>query len=144
MNNFLKFLKKPVFCKCGHPNKPSHRSNKWYDRSTECSECSCREFVSRKGNTKLNKAGDISILIGLGIIGTLGCMVVTIFFISGQFSDPKVTISISIKEYSKIAFMLGSLFLYFFGIFIYETICTTFRMWRKPMMPIDEKWNDKD
>lgn len=145
-SSFFSFFKKPVMCKCGHPNKPCHRSGKWYDPSRSCKECDCDYFVLRNESSKLNRALDIGAISGLGFVAVIvfafGILGYNILDTNKDLGSQTIVVHTStILNYMS----LGSIL---FGAWlsgtIFDFICKYMRVHRKQVLPIDEKWSNEE
>lgn len=141
-NSFLDFLRKPVMCKCGHPNKPCHRTGKWYDASTGCKECDCKYFIKRTESEKLNKIIDMIAIVLLGFVAVIVLGFADLIY-SGlnapHINELTVTIHTStILRYLGLGSILFSAWL--FGT-VFDFVRLYFRVHRKETKPIDPRWN---
>ena len=144
-NSFFDFMKKPVMCKCGHPNKPCHRTGKWYDYSTSCNECECRYFVKRTESETINKGIDIAAICGFGFI-----LVLVMSFGAWAYSSMTIpgiedkVITVHVKEVLSYVGLGCTLFGIWMGGMIFDNVTLYFRVHRKEVKPIDPKWNEEE
>ena len=145
-NSFLSFLRKPVICKCGHPNKPCHRTGKWYDYSTACKECDCKFFIKRTESEKLNKVLDIIGIVGFGfiffLVASFGVLMYSVANSNPNADTQMITISVGkVLKYTGLgcllfaAWMVGQTF---------DQITLYFRVHRKEVKPIDPRWDKEN
>jgi hypothetical protein len=142
-NSFFDFMKKPVMCKCGHPNKPCHRTGKWYDYSRSCNECECNYFVKRSESETINKGLDIAVMCGFGFI----CVLVLSFGVWAYgtiHTTPdldKQIVTISMAQVLNYVGLGCTLFGIWMGGMVFDQITLYFRVHRKEVKPIDPKWD---
>lgn len=143
---FLDFMRKPVICKCGHPNKPCHRSGKWYDYSRSCKECECDYFVKRSESDVINKGLDIAVMCGFGFVMIL-VLSFGVWSYSTITSTPQIDKQVITISMSKLLGYVGLgciLFGLWMGGQIFDQITLYFRVHRKETKPIDQKWSEPD